>query len=150
MRLLYVLFLITSFPTYSREFKQEFQTDQCTFWLDSFFESDWSHCCEIHDFHYWIGGSNDQRKDVDYNLYKCVQKESNSLNSLLMFIGVKIGKKLPFKIKTKEWGNAWSSNPYQVLESNEQELLIKSIQMNNNLSRKKQIQYIQIIQSQFY
>ena len=140
MRLIYCILLFSiSFSSYSREFVQEFKTDQCTFWFDSFFKSDWSHCCEKHDLYYWIGGSEDNRRDVDYNLYKCVQEKSNSLNSLLMFIGIQIGKISPWKFKNKKWGNAWNSNPYEDLKSEEKKVLIKSIQNKNNLSNNKKI-----------
>ncbi len=58
--------------------------DNCTLW----FEGNWGHCCEAHDFHY-SAMSTISRYEADKHLYKCVKQKSRPI-AILMFIGVRL------------------------------------------------------------
>lgn len=97
-----------------------FQSDQCTFWPDSSFSKDWSHCCVQHDLYYWAGGSEKARESVDQELKSCIQESSGPLNARLMFLGVRLGSLSPVKFGGKQWGNAWGNDVRKThLRSNE-------------------------------
>gem|GEM_PF-4464610 len=87
--------------------QRSFQSDQCTFWPDSSFSKDWSHCCYQHDFYYWAGGTKSERKQVDNQLKACITESSGPLNAALMNFGVRLGSLSPIKFGGKQWGNAW-------------------------------------------
>lgn len=89
--------------------ERTFKSDQCTFWPDSSFSNDWSHCCIQHDLYYWAGGSDKERQLVDQELKSCIQESSGPLNAKLMFIGVRLGSLSPVKFGGKQWGNAWGN-----------------------------------------
>jgi hypothetical protein len=93
------------------EVTRRFQTDGCTAYREgpSSYPNQWRHCCIYHDFHYWAGGSKDDRREVDRALLKCVSEAGSVLEAKLIFLGVKVGGSSPIKITGKQWGNAWGN-----------------------------------------
>lgn len=72
-----------------------FLSDYCSKWPDGKDEGpkQWADCCFTHDMHYWIGGTEDEKKASDVGLKECVKLSGASLNSFIMYIGVRIGGK---------------------------------------------------------
>ena len=72
-----------------------FTSDYCSKWPDGKDEepTQWADCCFSHDMHYWIGGTEDEKKASDVGLKECVKLSGASLNSFIMYIGVRIGGK---------------------------------------------------------
>lgn len=72
-----------------------FASDYCSVWPDGKNEDpdQWANCCFTHDMHYWIGGTENEKKQSDLELKECVKLSGSSLNSFIMYIGVRIGGK---------------------------------------------------------
>lgn len=66
----------------------------------------WANCCFNHDIHYWIGGTEEQRKASDLELKECVKMTGESLGSFLMYTGVRIGGR-PGNTRWA-WGYGWT------------------------------------------
>lgn len=52
-----------------RERRREFRSDGCTLAPDLWFRD----CCEAHDRAYWAGGTAEDRKAADAELYRCLR-----------------------------------------------------------------------------
>lgn len=88
-----------------------FTTDYCSDWPDGKTSDpkQWSECCFTHDINYWVGGTEIQRKKADEELKVCVKKtSSDSLNSFLMYIGVRFGGS-PGDA-SYAWGYGWTQD----------------------------------------
>ncbi len=87
----------------------QFETDLCTMFIDGTKQdpTKWAHCCVKHDLNYWVGGSAHDMDQADLDLKSCVTKADTEFMGKLMYFGVRAGKKSPFKLKGKTWGNAW-------------------------------------------
>jgi len=89
-------FSMTTFAQSSEPIElKPFTSDYCSKWPDGKDEepTQWADCCFTHDMHYWIGGSEDEKKASDVGLKECVKLSGASLNSFIMYIGVRIGGK---------------------------------------------------------
>lgn len=90
-------FSLTAFAQTSEETIElkPFASDYCSKWPDGKGEvpDQWADCCFTHDMHYWIGGTEDEKKASDVGLKECVKLTGASLNSFIMYIGVRIGGK---------------------------------------------------------
>lgn len=105
-------------PNPNREHKDDevlatlvpFTTDYCSEWPDGRKENpeQWAHCCFTHDLHYWIGGTNEERKESDRELRECVKISGSSLNAFLMYIGVRFGGQ-PGEA-SYSWGYGWTKS----------------------------------------
>ena len=71
----------------------------------------WLHCCILHDFDYWKGGSFRSRIDSDNRLEQCVNKTGQDEVALLMLAGVRLGGS-PYIPSPFRWGYGW---PYPKL-----------------------------------
>jgi hypothetical protein len=100
MKLLLILILTMSFShsTFAQSSEEiialrPFASDYCSKWPDGKYEDprQWGDCCFTHDMHYWIGGTRDEKKASDIELKECVKLSGSSLNSFIMYIGVRIG-----------------------------------------------------------
>lgn len=96
--LIICLTFLLSVPVYSQEQTVElkpFVSDYCSAWPDGKKEdpTQWADCCFTHDMHYWIGGTEEEKKESDKGLKQCVKLSGASLNSFIMYIGVRIGGK---------------------------------------------------------
>lgn len=120
-----------------------FSTDYCSEWPDGKLTSpkQWAECCFSHDISYWVGGTQDERISADQELKKCVGETSDSLNGLLMYVGVRMGGK-PSNA-SYAWGYGWTQDrDYFELNSDEakkaKELLLAS-DLNKNEKEKNLI-----------
>lgn len=79
-----------------------FRTDGCSLFPDSFFKINWQDACIKHDFAYWNGGDDEERKKADTILRNEVNGVIPKLGDVMWF-GVKIGgnQELPLPWK---WG----------------------------------------------
>lgn len=83
-----------------------FTTDGCSMFPDG----SWVHCCTIHDKAYWVGGSNSDRIEADFELKKCVSNTGPEARwealGWTMYVGVRFGGvgwiPTPFR-----WGYGW-------------------------------------------
>lgn len=90
-------FSLTTFSQSSNEAVElkPFVNDYCSKWPEGEKEEpqQWADCCFTHDMHYWIGGTEDEKKSSDKGLKECVKLSGGSLASFIMYIGVRIGGK---------------------------------------------------------
>ncbi len=78
-----------------------FTTDGCSggmswFWqhlVKPFSKTDlpWRGCCISHDREYWMGGTWQQRRAADLQLFKCVKQKGFPLLAWFMYTGVRMG-----------------------------------------------------------
>lgn len=108
-----------------------FTTDYCSEWPDGNRENPslWADCCFTHDLHYWVGGTEEERKKSDTELKNCVKISGSSLNAFLMYMGVRFGGG-PGNA-SYSWGYGWTQDrKYSPLQKEEtkraRELLLKS------------------------
>jgi succinate dehydrogenase flavin-adding protein (antitoxin of CptAB toxin-antitoxin module) len=121
-----------------------FTTDYCSEWPDgkSTDPKQWALCCFTHDLNYWVGGNEEQRKLADEELKTCVkQTSSNSLNSFLMYIGVRMGGS-PGDA-SYAWGYGWNKDRkyFQLSEDDKKKAreLLEISDNNKNVKEKKLI-----------
>lgn len=140
-----LLILITSFsiPTFAEDSTEApalkaFASDYCSMWPEGKTEdpSQWADCCFTHDLHYWIGGTEDERKTADKELKSCVKLSGASFESFLMYIGVRIGGN-PGEA-SYAWGFGWSqSRGYEKMPHEDlvtAKTLLENSEYNNNES----------------
>jgi hypothetical protein len=97
-----------------------FESDYCSKWPDGTKEdpTQWAHCCFTHDLHYWIGGTEDERQEADTGLKKCVKLSGSSIESFLIYMGVRIGGK-PGDA-SYSWGFGWTKGrEYEKIPTND-------------------------------
>jgi hypothetical protein len=106
-----------------------FTTDGCSSWPDGWpgNETQWRHCCVLHDVRYWMGGTRVERKAADHELGRCIGASDNSqltkIMGELMAKGVRVGGEpgLPF---TWRWGYGWKvDRGYAPLSDDEKRLV---------------------------
>ncbi|MDG2088310.1 MAG: hypothetical protein P8J68_06190 [Arenicellaceae bacterium] len=87
-------------------------------------DSDWCSCCYIHDIAYWMGGTEEQRLEVNPRLKACViEKITNKALVFLMYLGVRVGGS-PYLNTSFRWGYGWEyARKYQPLTVLEQSRL---------------------------
>ena len=86
-----------------------FTTDGCSMFPDrsAAMKADWCHCCVVHDFAYWRGGTADARLAADRGLQACVLQATNDQAFAdLMFNGVRVGGG-PGLPTSYRWGYGW-------------------------------------------
>lgn len=105
-----------------------FKTDICTGYING----RWSHCCVQHDLLLWAGGTQAQNDQADIDLRECVRETGNEIHARVMYLGLQIGRKSPFKLKGQQWGNAWGDQVRnQELSDQELEMLIDQLREVN-------------------
>ena len=120
---------------------EPFTTDYCSEWPDGEITDPklWAECCFTHDLHYWLGGTESEREVSDINLQECVKMTGASLNSFLMYIGVRIGG-LPGNTSWA-WGYGWTKDR-KYFELNDEEklrakILLEKFNKNKNADEQK-------------
>lgn len=113
--------LIGVLLSFNAQAVRPFKTDICTGYINGV----WSHCCIQHDLLLWAGGTKNQNNQADIDLRECVRETGNDLHARLMYLGLQIGRKSPFKLKGQQWGNAWGDQirDHKLEEHELQELL---------------------------
>lgn len=91
---------------------KKFETDACSSWLkgggkkgkakDHYF----AHCCIVHDIAYWTGGSDDDRREADGNLWQCIARDTSEAYAELMLAGVRLGG-IQCTGARWRWGYGW-------------------------------------------
>lgn len=66
----------------------------------------WRECCFVHDISYWMGGPRAERLRADRDLKACVERKGARFNSLLMYVGVRLGGS-PNRRTSYRWGYGW-------------------------------------------
>lgn len=86
-----------------------FTTDGCSRWRNGPKSNPtaWLDCCVEHDAAYWLGGTSEQRKNADDQLYQCIQKKGYPFEALIMYLGVRFGGD-PLRATTYRWGYGWT------------------------------------------
>lgn len=124
MKLIFVVLLLLSakgfsetlegytFGQKSSPFKlelQPFTTDGCSRYHEGIKESPslWLECCVQHDTHYWLGGTQEQRKQADEELYACVKGKGKSIRARMMYLAVRAAGG-PLRNTTYRWGYGWN------------------------------------------
>ena len=105
-----------------------FTTDGCSVFPDGTFEQNelWLPCCLAHDYAYWQGGTYDERRIADQQLYQCVVETGNFGIANIMLVGVRLGGS-PLFLTPFRWGYGWSySRGYKALTEDEKQQ-IKSL-----------------------
>ncbi len=64
-------------------------------------------CCVEHDFKYWVGGSEEDRKVADQELYQCAKTKTNAVWARMIYLGVRFGGS-PHSSETYRWGYGWT------------------------------------------
>jgi hypothetical protein len=87
-----------------------FASDYCSKWPEGKNEdpTQWADCCFTHDLHYWLGGTDEERKGSDKELKNCVKLTGASIASFLMYIGVRIGGNPGDE--SYAWGFGWKNS----------------------------------------
>jgi hypothetical protein len=88
---------------------RDFTTDACSFFPEGNTEAPalWSDCCVSHDMAYWQGGTVDERRRADGELYDCVLTRTGSQElASRMYRGVRLGG-APLLPTTFRWGYGW-------------------------------------------
>lgn len=81
----------------------------------------WFHCCYIHDTKYWLGGTEDDKRQADAELESCVAQAGSGYPR----IGAVYGKFVdlfggPDSRQTYRWGYGWNySRPFAALTPDE-------------------------------
>ncbi len=107
----------------------EFTSDGCSYSPDGtpITTDAWLECCEEHDFHYWKGGTEADRKLADNSLKQCVEKKGYQVTSYLMYLGVRLGGSPTFAT-TFRWGYGWNyKREYKPLSASDLEQVINKI-----------------------
>lgn len=113
-KLSYLVWLFVTFNFYSvhcfAQVIRAFEFDGCTLYKEGTqdYPKLWEHCCFQHDLRFWAGGTKSQRIEADKSLKSCVAKTGASTHSFLIYMGVTLGSLSPYKLKGRQWGNAWS------------------------------------------
>lgn len=107
--ILFTLALSFNVNAQSQELKP-FKSDFCSAWPEGQGQDPtmWADCCFTHDLHYWLGGSQEERKAADKELRSCVKLSGASIASFLMYLGVRLGGQ-PGDANFA-WSYGWSEN----------------------------------------
>ncbi len=113
-----------------------FATDYCSEWPDGKREDpeQWANCCFTHDLHYWLGGTQEERKKSDEELKECVKISGAAEAGFLMYIGVRLGGE-PGDA-SYAWGFGWThSRGYSPLEKEERGHAMRLLQHSKYLQK---------------
>jgi hypothetical protein len=131
-------------------FVKPFETDFCTGYKEGTSKVPllWADCCKEHDLYLWAGGTRKQRRQADRRLRKCVRDKGAPIHGIIMWLGVRIGKLSPIKIKGHQWGNAWGHKVRrEKLSKDEIKALQQSLTQHSDLSPEQIIDFIQELEA---
>lgn len=111
--LIAILFLNSCAVMAALELKP-FKTDYCTGFPEGTISQPelWKHCCLNHDLHFWIGGTREERSQIDLNFKACIAATGMPRTAEMMYQAVRAGSHSPIQFKGKQWGNGWSESAY--------------------------------------
>jgi len=67
---------------------------------------DFRDCCDWHDTRYWIGGTREQRRQVDLQFRQCIAERDHNILSHLYYFGVRVCG-TPYLPTPWRWGFGW-------------------------------------------
>lgn len=104
---------------------QPFTTDRCSLFPDRALigQADWCACCVTHDLAYWRGGTEDERRQADRELERCVLAATgNAALAAAMYRGVRAGG-TPALPTSFRWAYGWPyERGYRALTADEKAL----------------------------
>lgn len=129
--LLFIHLLITPLSLQAQEpVLNDFTTDGCSSYPDGYPLSDeyeWLHCCIVHDYSYWVGGTAEERYAADAEMNACIAEASGDWHGRMMELGVNIGGTAYLPTSWK-WGFGWSNHKlYNSLTEEEKGLAKKKV-----------------------
>jgi hypothetical protein len=85
-----------------------FATDGCSMWIDGTPKHPhlWRECCVAHDKAYWLGGTQEQRRQADDELKICVTQKIGKGMAEYMHVNVLWGGS-PYWLAPYRWGFGW-------------------------------------------
>jgi hypothetical protein len=102
----------------------DFKSDGCSLFPDGDLEHRdlWCDCCFAHDFAYWQGGTQKERKKADETLRDCViDRTHNKALAVLMYDGVRTGGHPAFPTWYR-WAYGWNyGRGYKALTDEERQ-----------------------------
>jgi hypothetical protein len=122
-----------------------FTSDYCSEWPDgkTTDPKQWADCCFTHDMSYWIGGNKNERIAADKQLKRCVREASDSFNSFLMYIGVRMGGK-PGNA-SYAWGYGWTQDrDYFEVNPDETKNAVKLLEQSEHNKNEKEKELIHV------
>lgn len=98
---------ILAVPVFADTLKP-FATDGCSLWIDGPPGNPnlWRHCCVAHDLAYWIGGTEEQRKQADEAMKLCIRHAQQPMIASHTYNSVRMGGG-PYWPSTYRWGYGW-------------------------------------------
>ena len=87
--------------------RNQFEFDGCTLWPDQVFGSNFSGACLEHDIRYWVGGTEQMRKEADLALVESIGHTGTFGEFLapIMYVGVRtFGDSALTKLVGANWG----------------------------------------------
>jgi len=113
--------------TYAQDHQlKPFYTDGCSVFPDGTWQDGdlWRNCCLRHDYDYWKGGTEAERKASDQALKQCVAKLGEDTVAELMLAGVRAGGS-PYFPTSYRWGYGWPlGRGYKALTDDELQQVI--------------------------
>ncbi len=106
-----------------------FTSDKCSYYAEGTITQRnlWCHCCVEHDIYYWMGGTEQQRREADGIFKQCIEETGATANAQLMWLGVRLGGG-PASNASYRWGFGWPSyRPYKSLTVEEQGTLARML-----------------------
>jgi hypothetical protein len=129
--MLFVLFVLLTDGCASSAGLQDFSSDGCSLFPDGDFNNRnlWCDCCFTHDIAYWRGGTEEERKQADQALRKCVlERTGNKVLAKMMYDGVRAGGHPAFPTWYR-WGYGWQyGRGYEPLAEKEQQMVNQKIE----------------------
>ena len=128
MKMIALLFLLTSTGCAAQPRLRPFSTDGCTMFPNGVPKHDdlWLDCCVKHDHKYWMGGTRAERLKADVELRDCVAAVGDSESAELMLKGVRVGG-TPYLPTGWRWGYGWRYfRGYKPLTDGEKKLIEES------------------------
>jgi hypothetical protein len=91
---------------------EPFVTDGCSMFPDGTASDPtrWQECCVVHDYAYYVGGSEAAREAADRALQTCIRDKTNQALADLMYYGVRAGG-TPALPTPWRWGYGWAYDP---------------------------------------
>ena len=95
------------FPVYN-DVDNKFESNGCT----CFFNLEHRHCCDVHDWTYYIGGCKKARWEADKLLFQCVKDNYPAYVGIplacIMFAGVRVFGSPYFRFNKRRWGYCYN------------------------------------------
>jgi hypothetical protein len=150
MKLILLFLALTLNQAMAQEVVRPYETDLCTGYAEGTRDEPmlWADCCKTHDLYLWAGGDRSQRNQADKNLRSCVKEKGGGIHATLIYMGVTVGGLSPWKIKGKQWGNAWGNKVRRTNLTEEEIILLETnLRENSDLTQEAIHAFIEDLKS---